>query len=148
MRKTAFAAATGLAAIVLLGAGCAEVADTPDVQFQTKAAETAPAEVVKTPEAPTDLVLTAENIGNRSVKFTWTAPAGLTDANRFILVEGIEENPVHDGKHNWYRQYYANRAVVWGNQSSGRHHYRICLTENSDENTCVRYSNDVEVEVK
>lgn len=147
----------GVAAfLILIGAGCTAV--TPELQ---KKSSIPPESVgspntILTPEKDDEeenkpaeeLTLEAEALGSGQVKFSWTAPSGLTEANRFILVQGTEENPVHDGKHNWYRQYYANRAVIWSNLSSGPHHFRICLTENNDQDTCTIYSNDVELEVK
>lgn len=138
---------------LLLGVGCQTVQPPqPEVQsgvsLNNEKEPDTTAIIMEKEARSSDLALRAEALGNSEVKFTWVAPEGLTDANRFILVEGTEENPVHDGKHNWYRQYYTNRAVIWSGRSVGQLHYRICLTENGDADTCVRYSNDVPVNVQ
>lgn len=154
----------GIAVLLLIaGAGCAEV-DNPSAQDDslkneesTNVVNPATSEFNEEKSAQgesalvgqdNELNLSAEAIGENSVKFLWTAPKNLTEANRFIIVQGTEENPAHDGKHNWFRQYYANRAVVWANLSGGKHHFRICITENNNNDSCVRYSNDVEVKIE
>ncbi len=139
-----------LGGILVLGVGCAQAPEPPAMMEEKAAFDlgmTKPPAMMEEKDT-SELVLTAEALGSGKVKFTWEAPTGLTEANRFILVEGTEENPIHDGKHNWFRQYYANRAVVWAERSAGSTHYRLCLTENNDMDTCTTYSNDVTVNVQ
>lgn len=138
---------------MILGAGCAEITG-PEKAMETKPPETV-LDLNKVTggnavmeEKKSELTLEGSVLGGGQVKFTWQAPEGLTEANRFIIVQGLEENPVHDNKHNWFRQYYPNRAVIWGQLSAGPTHFRICLTENNDQDTCTRYSNDVFLEVQ
>ena len=137
---------------ILLGVGCQAIPAPQETQENPSVINAFSDEkesfMQKKEALPNDIALQAEALGNGEVKFTWAAPEGLTEANRFILVQGTEENPLHDGKHNWFRQYYTNRAVIWRQLSRGQHHFRICLTENETQDTCVRYSNDVLVNVK
>lgn len=142
----------GALGLILLGVGCAELAE-PGARMEKEdpavVTESAPPqEPPAMMEKKEDLTLQAEALGGGQVKFIWEAPAGLTEANRFILVQGTEKNPTHDGAHDWFRQYFTHREVVWGQISSGPRHFRICLTENNDGDMCVTYSNDVLVEVK
>ncbi len=94
------------------------------------------------------LSLQVEALGGGKVKLTWDTDAALTDANRFIIVRSDKENPELTPKSYWIRQYRKNRETVWGAQPVGTFHYRICLTENNQNDTCVKYGNDVSVEVK
>lgn len=94
------------------------------------------------------LTLTGEALDNRQVKFTWETDAKLSDANRFIIVRSDKENPSHTGTNQWSRFAYTVREAMLANQSLGSFHYRVCLTENNNPDVCVKYSDDVTVEVK
>lgn len=153
MKKVYLGVATLGAAIMLAGAGCPSTQEQTETPVsQPTANETATPSAANptiTPTAASSLLtLSAEALGGNQVKLSWTAPNDLTDANRFIIVEGSEVNPVHDGKHSWLRQYHANRAVIWSKRSVGSLHYRLCLTENNQNDTCTKYSNDVMIQVK
>ena len=148
-----------LATLVVVGAGCTPVENNTNPSTKVKdattplvAATTTETTLPVTPpsEEASDVTLSAEALDNGQVKLSWTVPdsVSLTEANRFIIVEGEEANPVHDKRHNWFRQHSSIRAMVWTQRSSGTHHYRICITENNDHDTCVQYSNDVKAEIQ
>ena len=94
------------------------------------------------------LVLTAQAQTDRSVTLTWSAPEGLTEANRFILVQGPDAYPVHDGKHHWFRQFYTSRELNWKDLLPGTIHFRICMTEDHNNDVCTKYSNDTEAYIE
>lgn len=94
-----------------------------------------------------DLKLTAEALGDGLVKLTWTAPAGLNESNRFIIVRDELENPEHTDNNFWIRQSHLKREVVWEMVPTGTWHFRLCLTENDEKDVCAKYSNDVVAEV-
>ena len=94
------------------------------------------------------LALSATAMGNSGVKLTWSAPAGLNESNRFIIVRDELENPEHTGKNFWIRQSHLKREVTWEMVPTGTLHFRLCLTENDLKDACAKYSNDVIVEVK
>jgi hypothetical protein len=95
-----------------------------------------------------ELVLTAQAQTDRSVKLTWSAPEGLNQTNKFIIVSGPDAYPTHDGKHHWFRQFYTNREMIWRDLLPGTVHFRICLTENSNNDVCTKYSNDTEAYIE
>src|SRR3989338_8965680 len=95
-----------------------------------------------------DLKLSAEALGSGAVKLTWTAPAGLNESNRFIIVRDELENPEHTGNNLWIRQSHLKREVVWDMVPTGAQHFSICLTKDDMKDVCREYSNDVLVEVK
>lgn len=119
-----------------------------DNQPENKPDVTPPADAKPVSMVSGDLALSAQALGDGAVRFSWSAPDDLTDANRFILVQGDLAYPEHDGKHNWFRQFYTDREMTWTGLLSGVKHFRICLTENKQNDICTKYSNDVEVEVK
>lgn len=150
-----------LSALLLVGAGCAQLGGTNgDVGIKqampapvtnvlpepTPAPEAAP---TPPPLAPTENIpsLSAEALGNGQVKFNWNVTDDLTAANRFITIEG-GVNPVHDGTNYWVRHDHTTRSFIWEGRAPGMHHYRLCITENNNNDTCVKYSNDVTVVVK
>ncbi|MBP9695415.1 MAG: hypothetical protein KBD73_03380 [Candidatus Magasanikbacteria bacterium] len=168
MQKKYLALVSISAAILLIGAGCSQTTDSNDGNIGIKDADTVPADnTTPTPglSTPTpnevqdnntnpapvtsnisgELVLTAQAQTDRSVKLSWSAPEGLDQTNKFIIVSGPDAYPTHDGKHKWFRQFYTNREMIWRDLLPGTIHFRICLTENSNNDICTKYSNDTEV---
>jgi hypothetical protein len=174
MQKKYLALASIGVAILLIGAGCSQTSDNKDENIGIKDADTVPADntpqSTTTPEpsmpAPSEgqsnntnptpvtsnisgeLVLTAQAQTDRSVKLTWSAPEGLNQTNKFIIVSGPDAYPTHDGKHHWFRQFYTNREMIWRDLLPGTVHFRICLTENSNNDVCTKYSNDTEAYIE
>lgn len=105
------------------------------------------AEAEKNESDSAELKLTAEAQGGGMVKFTWTAPEGLTESNRFIIVRDEMENPEHTEKNFWVRFHHSKREADW-TVPTGTMHFRLCLTENDEKDVCAQYSDDVRVEVK
>lgn len=156
MNRTKYAMCIALAAILFVGAGCAktqgtEKATEPAVSLEdiTKLLGGQPESSLPEPlEASNGLLLTAEPQGGEAIKLSWKLSKELSGANRFIAIRDDQKNPEHNGKNYWARFYYTKRETVWGGQPAGLRHYRICLTENNENDKCVMYSNDVAVEVK
>ena len=94
-----------------------------------------------------ELVLSAESLGDGEVKFSWTAPEGLDETNRFIIVRDEEINPEHTNKNFWSRQNHLKREFTWIDVPTGEMHFRICLTEDDEKDLCTSYSNNVTLTV-
>ena len=157
-----------LSLLLLVGQGCPKAeapttdqktAETTELPTKDAGATVETKETVKVEEeekvaedkkegVESELKLSAEALGGQEVKLTWTAPSGLTEDNRFIIVRDELENPEHTGKNIWIRQHNSKREVVWNNVPTGSLHFRICLTENDAKDACAKYSNDVEVTVE
>ena len=129
-----------------------EAGETGGAAEQPAAGEEAPSEEPAAEEeavagAPTGAItLKAEAQGNGQVQLTWETTAEPSDEDKFMLVRGTEENPVHDGSHYWFRQHGTRRSAVWGSQPAGTFHYRMCILTDEAGETCGAYSNDVTVE--
>jgi hypothetical protein len=54
----------------------------------------------------------------------------------------MEENPEHNGKNYWFQVHGTNRAIIWTEFPTGPQHVRLC-TYDTEEQTCMTYSNDV-----
>ena len=126
MQKKYLALASIGVAILLIGAGCKQASDNNDGNISVKDADTVPADNTPqntvTPEPstpapneaqgkntnpapvtsniPGELVLTVQAQSDRSVKLSWSAPEGLNQTNKFIIVSGPDAYPTHDGKHH------------------------------------------------
>ena len=149
-------------ALLLIGQGCPTTDSgkkEADVKSKPALEEKKEGEVMEKKEGETmekkseammnaDLKLSAEALGSGAVKLTWTAPAGLNESNRFIIVRDELENPEHTGNNLWIRQSHLKREVVWDMVPTGAQHFRICLTKDDMKDVCREYSNDVLVEVK
>lgn len=92
-----------------------------------------------------EVTLKAEVLGEKQVKFEWESDVKMGEDDRFVLVRDEMPNPMHDGKNFWWKQYYTVREAVWLSLPTGTMHVRLCVLKND---ACVKYSNDVEVEVK
>lgn len=141
-----------LLALIFLGAGCTDQTSTPtDKAPQAKPAQTSPTDA-SAPATETKMMkketvtLQATALGKGMVKFQWEV-ADDADVNEdgFLLVRSDKENPEHDGKNYWFKQYYKNREVTWIELPIGSMHFRICLLE---DDRCETYSNNVELDVK
>lgn len=94
-------------------------------------------------EAEGDFVLSAEIFNKGQVQLTWKAPENLNESNRFIIVRSENENPEHSNLNSWIRQSHLIRTALWNDIPPGNWHFRVCLTENNEKDTCTKYSNDV-----
>lgn len=148
--------------VALAGAGCPtdnptrtkdadapamEQPSTPDTSMEEP---NTPAEGsgVATSNAAEGFTLTATQQPGQEVKLSWNISDKLDESNRFIIIRDEKRDPEHTGKNFWVRQYYTNREYTWKNVPKGEQHFRICITEKNDIDTCVKYSNDVEVQVE
>lgn len=69
-------------------------------------------------------------------------------ATTWYVVRGKLPNPTFDDKHYWYiaaGKYSTVRAL---DIPKGKHHFRLCAHYSFSIEPCVRYSNDIEVEIK
>ena len=167
MKKTLLAASGMVVLLLLIGQGCpkqntvTEPENQKDQSDNTLGAEntenengvdttTTEKNEASEPakETNADLTLKAEAAGSQQVRLSWSAPEGLTEANRFILVRDEKTNPEHSGKNFWLRQHHSKREVVWINVPTGTMHFRVCITENNQNDTCAKYSNDAAVTVE
>lgn len=145
----------GIAALILLGAGCQATQQPNASQPESKPAEqtSTPNEETKTEEKTTTAPqaegfnLTAEALGGGAVKFNWTFSGELPSDARFIIVRDAEPNPEHTGNNFWHRVFGTKREEIWIDIPAGKLHFRVCQTDEK-EGKCKQYSNDVEVEVK
>ena len=161
MKKTVALLGSTLATILLVGASCSPA---QNASVETKPAEDVgentnqptdmanPAEnVTGTMTAPSsammnsDITLTAEALGNREVKISWTIPDGEVMTEGIHLVRSEKENPEFDGKTYWYQPGPDRHDVTWKNVPTGTQHVRLCIVK---DEKCEIYSQDVMVEVK
>lgn len=91
--------------------------------------------------------LTGSAPAEGGVELEWTLADGVEEPEKFVLVRGDEENPIHDGAHFWYRVAGNRRAATWRDSSfkEGSYNFRICILEDDD---CIAYSNNIELSVK
>lgn len=139
--------------ILLLGVGCAEVRDPAEepaamLQSGSLITEDNGDAMKKDAAEENELSVSAEPLGKGAVRFIWSTTRQLSDANRFILVRGLEENPVHDSNHLWSRFFYTVRDTVWPNLPKGPTHFRLCITDDKKNDACAIYSKDIFIEVK
>lgn len=152
MRKSFVTIGAFLGLSLLLGAGCSLPGGQPN-NTGTAGSEKTTEETTKNDQEETgdevnpknvSITLTASDVAKGQATFAWTV-SGTGDPERFILVRGPEENPMHDGTHNWFRVFGAKRTATWIDLPSGKHHVRVCLSKNTE--ACDIYSNDVEIDV-
>lgn len=151
MRRSFLTIGAFLGLSVLLGAGCS--LPTGQTDTGTSGSEKTPEETTKNDRGGTgdevnpknvSVTLTASDVTKGQATFAWTV-SGTEDPERFILVRGPEENPMHDGTHHWFRVFGTKRTATWIDLPSGKHHVRVCLSKNTE--ACDIYSNDVEIDV-
>ena len=167
MKKVGTIAGGMVLGLLLLGAGCADQtanqpmekdADTSTIELNTEPATTINSTEVDTSttgnttmqpsEGMAIITLKGEAIGDGKVNFTWTTVEKMDESNKLILVRSDKENPEHTGKNHWMRMYYAKTDSMCGDQPTGTWHYRICITAKTSSDTCMFYSNDIQVDVK
>lgn len=144
-----------LSVILLAGAGCSDMSQTSGPQTKSAGDVTsAPATTTQTTpvgEIPDDidpyaLNLTAEAIGNQTVRVSFTYPDEmLTDTEAFRLLLSKNEEPARENATNWYDLGTAHTQKDWKVNTTGERYVRVCVVR---ADKCETYSNIVKLEVK
>jgi|GEM_PF-1927600 hypothetical protein len=154
---TALGATLGL--VILLGAGCANPSILPGASDNNpnttvpSADQTTPP-VVTTDQTPTDqttptetttdFTVTVTPTGKNSVSVEWTPSANLDRASSFRVLNSARPNP-ESPKAYWAQYMNITRSAELKTVPSGHRYFRVCEYKND---TCVNYSNEVEVDVE
>ena len=126
----------------MAGAGCAptEVANTnPETSLTT--------EPLNQEQIPSDdFAITANATEQKGVvNVKWTVPIDMNTKGGFRLLNSMRPNLDQIENPFWYWFNGTVREADWKNIPSGKRYFRACQFS---DNKCVRYSNEVEVEVK
>ena len=142
-----------LAFFVVLGTACS-TSKINDKQINSKSATQNDKKVtndttVKTTTSSTTKViginLTGESLENGQVKLNWTVSDELKKiAEKYALTWGKDANPEYPGRY-WFWRGPDHFEKVWSGFPTGNAHFRVCVMQ---KEKCVKYSNDVELEVK
>lgn len=95
---------------------------------------------------PYALNLTAEAIGNQTVRVSFTFPDEMlidTEAFRLLLSKNTE--PTRDNSTNWYDLGVAHTQKDWKVNTTGERYVRVCVVR---ADKCETYSNIVKLEIK
>lgn len=101
--------------------------------------------ITKERSNPTDFTLTGYSLERGGVHLEWVVPDNRRTPERFMVVRDEEPNPEHTGQNFWYRQDGSVREIDWKDIPKGTFNFRVCILENDE---CVEYTNNVELEVK
>lgn len=137
--------------LFLIGAGCNSTTGP-----QTKSAgevipepiTTSTPETLVVPEIPSDsaIVLTAEALGNQTVRVAFELPAEMKKgADMYRLLISTNEKPTRENATNWYDLNTAHQTKDWNVSLIGHRYVRVCVVR---EAKCTEYSNIVPVNVR
>ena len=126
-------------ALVLVGAGCSQSASNlfgSNSNSQTNTNN----------QNANGFNLTATALGNEQIKVAFTvSDADAKDAEGYRILMGHSANPDMKTASDWYTLGKDHREKIWSNRPIGTRHFRVCIMK---KNTCIAYSNDVEVDIK
>lgn len=158
MNKKITALGVTLGLVVLLGAGCANPTIEPGTN-DNNPNTTVPAADQTTPTATTDqttteqttptetattFTVTANATGDGKVNVEWTAPADLDRTSSFRVLNSSKSKA--DLSFAYWDQFMnVTRSAELKNVHTGHRYIRVCEYKNE---TCVNFSNEVEVDVQ
>lgn len=149
MRKTTLLLTSGAIALLLGGAGCAtptgnQVDDSAGTGSTEQTDQTATDTTQSPDQTSTDFTMQAESTAVGVLKISWTAPSP-AEGSTYKVLYGTREHPQY-GHDFWYERSSPalHNAVITGLKPT-TYYVRICEFNN---NACVNYSNEVQVEVK
>ena len=122
--------------IILMGAGCQ---NTAPVEVEEELDDLAILEDEYNNEEQSDLILSVEALGNGQVRFIWNKSDNPGGYKLLHSSRPEAENPF------WQNVMTDNDEATFYNVPTGTRYFRICEME---EKECVKYSNEVELEVK
>lgn len=93
-------------------------------------------------ENPRNFTLTGYILNEGGVHLEWVVPENRPTPERFMIVRGAEENPVHDGTNYWFRQLGESTETDWIDMPAGTYNFRICILKGE---TCEEYSNNLQL---
>jgi hypothetical protein len=146
MRKIHFYLGGMFALLLLVGAGCPsnDTATKQDASEKNSGDTMMQEGVVK--KDVSELTLSAQAIGDRKVQFAWQVPEALAaEAEGYRFSRGVEANPDVNTDGWWWERGPAHRELEWEGLPTGPAHFRACVLK---DDTCIAFSNDVEVDVK
>jgi len=147
------------AVLLLAGAGCAQNASEP---YSTKSADSgttqeeqdagAPSETPSEEEpsgdeeaAPSEFTLSAEAVGNRTVRFEWQVPKDLAKEAEGYRFSHSRDNLMNGLTSWWWERGPAHRDHEWSGLPLGPSYFRLCIVRNG---RCTEQSNIVGVDVQ
>jgi hypothetical protein len=149
MRKATALLVTALGVLALVGAGCSNTQEevNPNEEKGT-ATNTQPSENTQKPEeqAAAEIVASAESLGNGVVSVKWTVPENFDRTKSFQVLHSSKPNPDHPSAF-WFQYMNSERATELSNIATGTRYIRVCSFD-LEKKECVKYSNEVQLEVK
>ncbi len=127
---------TLFAVIILMGAGCQ---NTALVEVEDGLDDLAVFEDEYNDEEQSDLILSVEALGNGQVRFIWNKSDNPGGYKLLHSSRPEAENPF------WQNVMTDNDEATFYNVPTGTRYFRICEME---EKECVKYSNEVELNVE
>lgn len=149
MRKATALLVTALGVIALVGAGCSNTQeDVNKNEEQNTATSTTSTENNQNKEeaATSEIVASAEALGNGSVSVKWTVPEGFDKTKSFQILHSSKPNPDHPSAF-WFQYMNSVRSTELGNVATGTRYFRVCSFD-LEKKECVKYSNEIQLEVK
>lgn len=142
-----------LSFLLLVGAGCnTDQATAPqtksagDVSTPATTTQTTPVGEIPDDIDPYALTLTAEAIGNQTVRVSFSFPDEiLTDTDAFRLLLSKNAEPTRENATNWYDLSIAHSKKDWKVNTTGERYVRVCVVR---ANKCETNSNVVKVDIK
>ncbi len=141
MRTSLSYVATAALLVTLLGAGCQSLGSSTTEQTTPPTTPTSTGETTSS----NSFTIAAEAQGKGAVQVRWSTPSDAKPNSVFRVVYGPNNAPSLPGS-RWYARSSNDYhdATITG-VPAGTMHFRMCEWNN---NTCLRYSNEVLVEVK
>ncbi len=122
--------------IILMGAGCQ---NTAPVEVEEELDDLAILEDEYNDEEQSGLILSVEALGNGQVRFIWNKSDNPGGYKMMHSARPEAENPF------WQNVMTDNDEATFYNVPTGTRYFRICEME---EKECVKYSNEVELNVE
>jgi hypothetical protein len=149
MRKATALLVTALGVLALVGAGCSNTQEevNPNEEKATSTSEQ-PSENTQKPEeqAAAEIVASAESLGNGVVSVKWSVPENFDKTKSFQVLHSSKPNPDHPSAF-WFQFMNSERTAELQKISPGTRYIRVCSFD-LEKKECVKFSNEVQVEVK
>ena len=147
MRKATAFLVIALGTLTLVGAGCnttqEEVSKNEEsatsTPTSTQATDTSTSEVA-------DINASAEAVGNGTVSVKWTVPENFDRTKSFQVLHSSKPNPEHPTAF-WFQYMNSIRETELSNVATGTRYIRVCAFD-LEKKECVKFSNEVQVDVK
>ena len=147
MRKATALLVVALGTLSLVGAGCSnteEQVNNKEENVSTEATSTPKNETAS--EENQEITATAEVLENGVVSVKWNVPENFDKTKSFQVLHSSKPNPNHPTAF-WFQYMNNIRSTELSNVATGTRYIRVCSFD-LDKKECVKFSNEIQVEVK